>query len=156
MGDGQTKDYAQAMHWCQMAADQGTADAEVSVGAMYDHGQGVPQDYAKALPLYQRAAAQGDATAEFYLGVLYERGRGVVQDRAAAARSCLPMAASYPGDPSGVESGSRSAPSRADRHAGAFLAIATSDRRAERIVAREFYMARPFLDIREGLNLRIR
>ncbi len=40
-----------------------TAD-EISIGHMYEHGEGVPQDYAAALHWYQLAAATRDTAAE--------------------------------------------------------------------------------------------
>jgi len=33
-----------AVKWYRLAADQGDADAQSSLGAMYYQGQGVPQD----------------------------------------------------------------------------------------------------------------
>jgi hypothetical protein len=40
-----------------------TAD-EISIGRMYEYGEGVPQDYATALHWYQLAAASRDTAAE--------------------------------------------------------------------------------------------
>ena len=34
-----------AARWYRLAADQGDADAQFNLGAMYAEGQGVPQDY---------------------------------------------------------------------------------------------------------------
>ena len=62
------------------AADQGYALAQLSLGTMYDSGQGVQQDYVQAVAWYRKAADQGDARAQFSLGFMYERGRGVPQD----------------------------------------------------------------------------
>ena len=39
-------DYAEAVRWYRMAADQGLADAQFVLGFMYANGQGVPQDHA--------------------------------------------------------------------------------------------------------------
>ena len=41
-------DYATAMRLWRPLADQGNAEAQYSLGLMYDNGQGVPQDYAQA------------------------------------------------------------------------------------------------------------
>ena len=69
-------------------AEQGDADAQFSLGAMYGTGNGVPQDFAEALRWYRLAAEQGDADAQFSLGAMYAAGNGVPQDYAEAARWC--------------------------------------------------------------------
>ena len=38
------QDYAEAVKWYRQAADQGNADAQNNLGAMYYNGQGVHQD----------------------------------------------------------------------------------------------------------------
>jgi len=65
-------------------AKAGDADAQFSLGWLYDQGQGVTQDYAQAAAWYRKAAEQGDASAQFNLGSLYRQGRGVPQDYAQA------------------------------------------------------------------------
>ena len=65
-------------------ADQGLAQAQLNLGAMYAKGQGVPQDYAAAAGWYRKAADQGDAMAQNNLGAVYANGQGVAQDYAAA------------------------------------------------------------------------
>jgi uncharacterized protein len=47
-GQGVPQDYAEAVKWFQLAADQGLAIAQNNLGAMYYNGQGVPQDYVQA------------------------------------------------------------------------------------------------------------
>jgi TPR repeat protein len=71
--------------WFRKAADQGDADAQNSLGVMYEEGQGVPQDYAAAASWFRKAADQGDAAAQNNLGVMYANGHGVPRDYAAAA-----------------------------------------------------------------------
>jgi hypothetical protein len=61
-------------------AQQGDADAQTTVGEIYERGLGVQPDYLKAAEWYQKAADQGSARALFNLGTLYEQGRGVEQD----------------------------------------------------------------------------
>ena len=70
----------------QRAADAGHVDAAVSLGVMYQNGNGVAQDFARARALYDAPAAAGHARAQNNLGLLYVRGSGVPQDydRAAA------------------------------------------------------------------------
>ena len=80
------KDYAEAMRWYRLAAAQGDADAQSSIGVLYENGQGVSQDYAEAMRWFQKAAKQGNAVAQFNIGVLYANGHGVSQDYAEAMR----------------------------------------------------------------------
>ena len=54
-----------------MAAEQGYADAQFSLGLMYDSGQGVAQNYVEAAKWYRRAAEQGEAAARNNLGIMY-------------------------------------------------------------------------------------
>jgi len=52
-----------AVKWYRLAADQGDADAQSSLGAMYYQGQGVPQDYVCAHMWFDLAAAHGEKDA---------------------------------------------------------------------------------------------
>jgi uncharacterized protein len=49
-------DYATALSLMRPLAEQGNADAQHSLGVMYNDGQGVPQDYAAAVSWYRKAA----------------------------------------------------------------------------------------------------
>ncbi len=75
-------DYATAFKISLHLAEQGDADAQFSLGAMYDKGRGVPQDDAEAVKWSRKAAEQGYADAQLNLGVAYELGQGVPQDYA--------------------------------------------------------------------------
>ena len=61
-------------------AEQGHAQAQNSLGYMYDAGNGVSQDFEEAAKWYRKAAEQGEASAQFNLGVMYDRGVGVLQN----------------------------------------------------------------------------
>ena len=65
---------------CASAAEQGFAEAETSLGFLYQQGTGVPQDLRKAFELYGRAARKGNARAQNNLGLMYTRGEGVAQN----------------------------------------------------------------------------
>jgi TPR repeat protein len=78
-----TENYAEALKWFRLAADQGLADAQNSLGVMYHNGRGVPQNYAEAVKWYRLAADQGYAEAQTNLGVMYANGRGMPQGRSA-------------------------------------------------------------------------
>jgi TPR repeat protein len=80
------KDYADALRWYRLAADQGNAAGQLNVGRIYEHGWGVPADYIEALHWYRLAAAQGYASAQNNIGALYDTGHGVKQDYAEALR----------------------------------------------------------------------
>jgi TPR repeat protein len=77
-------DYATAMQYFRVLADQGNAVAQNNLGFMYDQGLGVPQNYAQAVVWYRKAADQGDAAAQNNLGRMYDGGHGVPQDYAQA------------------------------------------------------------------------
>ena len=57
-------------------AEQGDAEAQVSLGWMYQTGQVFDQDYGEAARWYRRAADQGNALAQYSLAELYARRRG--------------------------------------------------------------------------------
>ena len=71
----------------RLAADQGFAEAQYILGAMYVAGRGVPQDDAGAVRWYRSAADQGVAEAQGALGAMYAFGQGVPRDDAEAVRN---------------------------------------------------------------------
>ena len=73
-----------ALQSLQAAANNGDANAQFSLGFLYEQGQGVPQNYTQAAFWYLKAAAQGDAAAQFNLGAMYQFGVSVPQDYAIA------------------------------------------------------------------------
>ena len=80
------EDYAEAERWYRLAAYQGHADAQYSLGLMYQLGYGVPEEDAEAERWYRLAADQGHADAQSNLGLMYARGDGVPEDDAEAVR----------------------------------------------------------------------
>ena len=48
-GVGIPKDYAEAMKWYLLAAEQGYAGAQNNLGLVYGNGEGVPKDSAEAV-----------------------------------------------------------------------------------------------------------
>ena len=64
----------------QVLAEQGEANAQYLLGAMYSLGKGVPKDYKEAVKWYRLAADQGLANAQYNLGVMYANGFGVPKD----------------------------------------------------------------------------
>ena len=76
----------QAVTWYRMAADQGVADAQFLLGALYMGGQGVAEDPVESAKWWREAADQGHANAQALLGSSYAQGRGVPEDMVQAAR----------------------------------------------------------------------
>ena len=64
----------------QKAAEQGDADAQLLLGAMYEDGKGVAQDDKQAVAWYRKAAEQGNVDAQQILVSMYSLGKGVPQD----------------------------------------------------------------------------
>jgi hypothetical protein len=78
-------DYATALRLFRPLADQGVAEAQFNLGAMYDNGEGVPQNQAEAVRWYRKAAYQGSAPAQYGLAGKYHDGQGVPKNDAEAA-----------------------------------------------------------------------
>lgn len=74
------------LRWLRPAAEQGDAEAQYSLGVMYDTGLGITQDLAEAARWYRPAAEQGYAPAQNNLGLMYSAGEGVPQDATEALR----------------------------------------------------------------------
>ena len=79
-------DYATAFEELRPLADRGDANAQFTLGFMYDYGQGVRRNAIEAIWWYRKAAEQGSAVAQFTLGGIYESGRGAPKDLIAAYR----------------------------------------------------------------------
>lgn len=69
-----------------MAAKQGYADAQNSLGSMYLKGEGVSRDDGLALHWFRLAAEQGHAVGQYNLGGMYDEGYGVATDDTEAVR----------------------------------------------------------------------
>jgi hypothetical protein len=73
---GGGRDYADAIKWYRLAANQGKCNAQFSLGECYND----IQDYVEAAKWYREAAGQGDDRAQYELGVYYADGKGVSQN----------------------------------------------------------------------------
>ncbi len=67
-------------------AEQGDADAQLSMGGLYFKGQDVAMDYEVAAKWFRLAAQKGNAEAQYNLGMMYDTGHGVGLDHTEAAR----------------------------------------------------------------------
>ena len=80
--------YEEAVHWYQLAAEQGLASAQRELGRILQSGRSafagrspqVPADPVLAVKWFTQAAAQRDTQAMTALGQCYEQGRGVRAD----------------------------------------------------------------------------
>jgi TPR repeat protein len=77
-------DFFMAEKYFIKAADQGFAEAQCSLGAMYRLGQGVQKDYVQAVNYFRKAAEQGNGDGQSWLGYMYENGFGVQWNKAEA------------------------------------------------------------------------
>ena len=80
------EDYKTAYKLFLRLAAKGDAEAQFSLGVLYDLGNGVPQNYKKALKWYRLSAEQGDVDAQNNLGLMYYEGKGVQQDNKEAVK----------------------------------------------------------------------
>jgi uncharacterized protein len=93
--------YEKAVHFYQLAADQGYSDAQLSldrcfkhfllsaqvgnpvaqfnVACCYSKGIGIEPSHEKAFQFYKLAAQQGHAAAQYNLGAFHEKGIGTEQ-----------------------------------------------------------------------------
>ena len=67
-------------------ADAGDAEAQATLGSLYESGLGVEKDEACAVKWYRSAAELGSAEGQYCLGRSYELGRGVKVDCVAVAK----------------------------------------------------------------------
>ncbi|MGS0367861.1 tetratricopeptide repeat protein, partial [Escherichia coli] len=79
-GKYQPIDYTQAYNYFTLAAQQGLAQAEYSLGMLYLQGRGVTANPVQAKNWLTKAAKQGEISAQFNLALLYTRGDGVKKD----------------------------------------------------------------------------
>ena len=68
-----------SVEWTPLA-DQGNADAQYTLGFMYEFGRGVPENDKTAVKWYTLAAEQGHAKGQSNLGTMYAKGKGVLTD----------------------------------------------------------------------------
>ena len=69
------RDYSKAVRLYQESAEHGSADAQYSIGVMYQHGLGVSRDYAEAEKWFRKAEAQGNTAARNALKAMQREGK---------------------------------------------------------------------------------
>ena len=70
----------------KLTAEQGDAQAQYTLGLMYEEGDNVEKNNAESYKWYLRSASQGVAEAQYRLGLLYDFGQGVPKNEAEAAK----------------------------------------------------------------------
>ncbi len=81
------EDFGAAVRCYRKAAELGLAQAQFTLGVIYDNGNDVVgKDECMAAEWYRKAAEQGHVEAQYNLGVMYDNGQGVVKDRSMAAK----------------------------------------------------------------------
>ena len=80
------KDYKTAYEILYPLAEEGNSQAQVTIGIMYDYGQGVDANATEAFKWYKLAAEQGIPIVQHDLGVKYFQGIGTKQDYLQAAK----------------------------------------------------------------------
>lgn len=76
LGQSVPQDYEEASKWYELAAKQGIAGAQHSLGLIQLHRE----NYQEAIKWFRLAADQAHSDAQFTLGGLYIEGKGVPQD----------------------------------------------------------------------------
>ena len=80
-GEGVSKDFAAALHYFELAAAEGHANAIANAGfVLINGGYGVARNPEKAATLFRRSADLGDTGAMLNLGILYALGEAVPKD----------------------------------------------------------------------------
>ncbi|MEO1280449.1 MAG: tetratricopeptide repeat protein [Pseudomonadota bacterium] len=69
-GKGTSQNFADAVRWYSMSANQGFAQSMYRLGTMFERGLGVKKDLAKAASHYEQAADRGNVKAMHNLAVL--------------------------------------------------------------------------------------
>jgi TPR repeat protein len=95
---GLKKSAKRAFQLYQLAAAQGYAPAQTSLGICFEHGHGAKIDYKSAAQWYRRAAEQGHPQAQFNLGLSFFNGKGVTRSFDEAVRWWRLAAAQGDGD----------------------------------------------------------
>jgi len=77
-GEGIPENDAEAVKWYRMAAEQGDADGQASLGFMYANGEGVPVNNVRAYMWWSLAKAQGHEKAATNLDIV-KKGMNTAQ-----------------------------------------------------------------------------
>lgn len=82
------KNYPRAVELFTAAANAGNTEAQFTLAAMYQFGEGVPANLDQSVKWYRMAAEQGDPGAQLNLGLMYFSGKGVPLNSSEAIKWC--------------------------------------------------------------------
>mgnify|MGYP002640615052 CR=1 FL=1 len=89
-GDGVVQDYAEALKWYRLAAEQGSPYAQHNLGVMYENGNGVVQDNIRSHMWYNIAAANGIENAFIWRDEIAAKMTSAdIAEAQAIARECM-------------------------------------------------------------------
>ena len=80
------QDYQRAIEILKPLAENGNAQAQITMGLMYDYGHGVEKSASESIKWYLMAAEQGVPLVQHDMGVKYFQGQGVEQNYDEAAK----------------------------------------------------------------------
>jgi TPR repeat protein len=80
------QDYELALSILKPLAENGNAQAQITMGLMYDYGHGVEKSASESVKWYLMAAEQGVPLVQHDMGVKYFQGQGVEQNYDEAAK----------------------------------------------------------------------
>lgn len=102
VGEGVTKNYAEAMKWFLKAAEQGNPNGQQLVADLFDLGLGVEKNAAEALKWHLKAAFQGYYLEPKIVAARYYSGTGVEKNLVEAYAWYSVQAASSQQDPMNI------------------------------------------------------
>ena len=73
------KDTGQGLYWLRVAASQGSATSQETIGEIFHYGIGIVRDFERAAYWYRQAAENGRPSAQEYLGLFYSGGLGGIK-----------------------------------------------------------------------------
>lgn len=77
---GIDQDYAKAVKYFKLAADQAWVDGQLQLGTMYFSGLGVQRDYKQAVKYFQLASQSGHVLAFYNLAQMHSTGTGMMRN----------------------------------------------------------------------------
>ena len=85
-GAGVDKSTSKAVKWYENAAENGSLEAQKSLGILFFTGDHVPKDISRSAKWFLKAAEQGDLISQKLIAKMYSKGDGVQKDLASAAK----------------------------------------------------------------------
>lgn len=76
-GQNVPQNYSEALHWYELAANGGDAEAQSELGFFYFSGKYIERDYEKAHVWFKNAAMNNYPLAQYNMGILWYTGNGV-------------------------------------------------------------------------------